>query len=53
MDKQRRYEVQNMVERLDKLVSELNDLADEEEATYNSRPVGSQLSVSGQDSEEA
>jgi hypothetical protein len=53
MDNQRRYEVKNIAERLDKLVIELNDLADEEESAFDSRPVGSQWSVSGQDSKEA
>ena len=35
------------------IVIELNDLADEEESAFNSRPVGSQWSVSGQDSNQA
>ena len=53
MDNQQRYEVRSIAERLEKLVSELNDLAHEEESAFNSRPEGSKLSVSGQDSEEA
>jgi len=53
MDKQRRYEVQNIVDRLDKIISELHDLADEEESAFNSRPNGLQSSVSGEDSKEA
>ena len=53
MDKQRRYEVRDIAERLNIIVSELNDLIDEEESVFNSRPAGRQWSVSGQDSKEA
>jgi hypothetical protein len=53
VDKQRRYEARNIAVRLDKLVSELKNLADEEESAFNSRPAGSQWNVSGQDSKEA
>jgi formiminotetrahydrofolate cyclodeaminase len=53
MDKQRRYEVQHIVDRLNKIISDLNDLADEEESAFNSRPTGLQSSVSGDDSKEA
>ncbi|MGY8668142.1 hypothetical protein Q3C01_38055 [Bradyrhizobium sp. UFLA05-109] len=53
MDKQRRHEIQSLADRLDAIVQEMNDLADEEESAFRSRPAGSQLSVSGQDSQEA
>lgn len=53
MDKQRRYEAENIAGRLDKIVSELVDLADEEESAFNSRPIGLQHGVSGQVSQEA
>jgi len=53
MDKQRRYEVRDIAERLDIIVSELNDLIDEEESVFNSRPTAPQWSVSGQDSKAA
>jgi hypothetical protein len=53
MDKHRRYEVVVIVQELDKIISRLNDLADEEESAFNSRPAGLQSSVSGDDSKEA
>jgi hypothetical protein len=53
MDKQRRYDLGVLVEQLDKIISQLNDLADEEESAFNSRPTGLQSSVSGDDSKEA
>ncbi|GLR91376.1 hypothetical protein [Bradyrhizobium iriomotense] len=53
MDKQRRYEIQDMADRLDAIIQEMIALADEEETAFKSRPPASQLSVAGQDSQEA
>ena len=53
MDTQRRYDTRWIADQLDQLAHKLNDLADEEESAFNSRPAGPQLSVSGQDLKEA
>jgi hypothetical protein len=53
MDKQRRNDVGVILQELDKIIHRLNDLADEEESAFNSRPTGLQSSVSGEDSKEA
>jgi hypothetical protein len=53
MEKQRRYDLNVIADEMEKLVSQLNDLADEEQSAFDGRPHGLQFSVSGFDSQEA